>query len=65
MYAEMAFGKHLVDIPASEEIDLPAPVIPNEGGKEIFKFHELKVSISTVNQCYFSSAIIYRLSFRR
>ena len=48
MYTEMAFGKHLVDIPANEEIDLPAPVIPNEGGKEIFKFHELKVSISTV-----------------
>jgi len=47
MYAEIAFGKHL-DIPANEEIDLPAPVIPNEGGKEIFKFHELKVSISTV-----------------
>ena len=27
MYAEMAFGKHLLDIPANEEIDLPAPVM--------------------------------------
>jgi len=52
---KVAFRKHILDNPANKVIDLPAPVIPNEGGKETFTFHELKVSISTV--CCFSSTV--------
>ena len=29
MYAEVAFGKHVLDNPANKVIDLPAPMIPN------------------------------------
>ena len=46
MYAELAFGKHALDNPAKKEIELPAPMIPNGGGKETFTFHGLLVLFS-------------------
>ena len=48
MYAELAFGKHVLDNPASKVIDLPALMIPNGGGKETFTFHGLLVLFSAL-----------------
>ena len=48
MYAELAFGKHVLYNPANKVIDLPAPMIPNGGGKETFTFHGLLVLFSVL-----------------
>ena len=48
MYAEVAFGKHVLDNPANNVIYLPAPMIPNGGGKETFTFHGLLVLFSVL-----------------
>jgi len=50
MYAELAFRKHVLDNPANKVIDLPAPMIPNVGGKETFTFHGLFSVLVLVQQ---------------
>jgi len=48
MYTEVAFGRHVLDNPANNVIDLPALMIPNGGGKETFTFQgPLVVSCSS------------------
>jgi len=48
MYAELVFGKHVLDNPANKVIDLPASMIQNGGGNEAFTFHGLLVLFSVL-----------------